>query len=186
MMLKRISSPALDVTSYKSEDKLSGYIWMGIDQSLTGFAICVIDEDGNYVAEVMKPKTRGTQRLIDICAYLSRSVDLYRPVDVAMEGTVVHSTSASILGELAGVVKIELWPIRPLIVPPTSLKKFVTGAGNVQKSTMMMSALKRYGVEIPNDNAVDAYGLARIVRGTSITKVEEQIIQKLTDTKFRE
>lgn len=173
---------------FKSEDKLTENVWMGIDQSLTGFAVCALDDQGNYHVEVLRPRNRGVQRLDEISRFLRQSYRRWNPHDVAMEGTVVQSTSASVLGELSGVMKLTLFNAGclPMIVPPTTLKKFVTGQGNVAKSRMMMSALKRYGVEIPDDNAVDAYGLARIVRGTAITKVEEQIITKLSDPKFRE
>lgn len=161
-------------------------LWMGIDQSLTGFAVCILDANGEYYIEVYRPATRGTRRLVDIQQFLKHHVQRWSPEDIAMEATVLRSTSASILGELSGAVKLALYPTTPLIIPPTTLKKFVTGSGNAQKNQMMMNTLKRYKVEIPDDNAVDAYGLARIVRGTSITKVEEQIITKLSDPKFRE
>lgn len=46
------------------------------------------------------------------------------------------------------------------VVPPTSLKQFVTGKGNANKDLMMMSVLKNWDIETKNNNEADAVGLA--------------------------
>jgi Holliday junction resolvasome RuvABC endonuclease subunit len=170
-----------------------GVVWMGIDQSLTAFAVSVLDKNGAHDTKVLKPKTRGATRLAEIDAFLAELLTYWKSgpgiADVAMEGTVVHSASASVLGELAGVVKLRLHHAgyRPLIVPPLSLKKFVIGnAKNAAKSHMLMATYKRYGVEFTDDNAADAYGLARIARGDCISQFEVDVIKKLSDPKYRE
>jgi Holliday junction resolvasome RuvABC endonuclease subunit len=164
-------------------------IWLGIDQSLTGFAVCALDSFDHYEIGVLQSKARGAERLFEIKQYLQLVLKGWNYDDVAMEGTVVHSASASVLGELAGVVKVTLFEHahQPLIVPPLTLKKFVIGnAKSSQKSHMLLAAYKRYGVDIPNDNAIDAYGIARIVRGVPQGAVEKSVIEKLSDPKFRE
>lgn len=165
-------------------------VWIGIDPSLTAFAVCAIDDKTHYVAQVLTPEPRGVQRLWVIQTFLGNFLRNFETIhDVALEGTVVNSASASVLGELSGAVKLELRShgIYPLQVPPMSLKKFVLGASvRQQKSHMMMATLKRYFVEIPDDNAVDAYGLSRIARGMPISKIEEQVLAKLADPKFRD
>lgn len=176
--------------TFSSEDPPEDPIWMGIDQSLTGFAVCLLDDAGRYNIRVAQPKTRGVERLAELDEFLEDILTQTAYVqDVAMEGTVVHSTSASVLGELAGVVKMRLhrFGYSPLIVPPLTLKKFVVGnARNAAKSHMLLATYKRYGVELSDDNAADAYGLARIVRGSTITKVEADVVLKLADPKYRE
>jgi Holliday junction resolvasome RuvABC endonuclease subunit len=173
--------------------EISGVVWMGIDQSLTAFAVSVIDKNGIHDTRVLKSKLRGVSRLDEIDAWLAETLTYWKAgagiADVAMEGTVVHSASASVLGELAGVVKLRLHHagFRPLIVPPMSLKKFVIGnAKNAAKSQMLMATYKRYGVEFSDDNAADAYGLARISRGECLTQFEVDVVKKLSDPKFRE
>ena len=177
------------IQTYQSETSPDQPVWIGIDQSLTGFAICVLDKEDNYSIAVLHPTNKGAARLQDIYVYLDAAVATWNPEDIAMEGTVVHSASASVLGELSGVVKLCLnkGGYTPLIVPPLTLKKFVIGnAKSAQKSHMLLQTYKRYGVELPDDNAADAYGLARIVRGQTISVAEEQILTKLAHPKFRE
>jgi crossover junction endodeoxyribonuclease RuvC len=49
----------------------------------------------------------------------------------------------------------------PLIVPPTSLKKFVTGRGNAKKNEMLLGVYKQWGVEFSDDNQADAFALEK-------------------------
>jgi Holliday junction resolvasome RuvABC endonuclease subunit len=67
-----------------------------------------------------------------------------------------------------------------------TLKKFVSGKGTAKKQEMMLQAYKRYGVEINDDNAVDAYGLARIAAEYVTDSIEKEVILKLRDPKFRD
>jgi crossover junction endodeoxyribonuclease RuvC len=69
-------------------------------------------------------------------------------------------------------------------VPPSSLKKFVTGKGNADKPAMAVATYKRWGVELANDNEVDAYGLAQIARCLAgdcepETKAMREVIAKI-------
>lgn len=45
-------------------------------------------------------------------------------------------------------------------VPPTILKKFVTGKGNAKKELMIMNVYKRFQLECQNDDEADAVALA--------------------------
>jgi Holliday junction resolvasome RuvABC endonuclease subunit len=176
---------------------------VGIDQSLTGFAVAVVDvvEPSNYEIWVYKSPYRGVQRLNDIAEWLTAKLDFLDGngndiYDIAMEGSVLQSQSASVLGELIGTVKLTLFTVfkdsnsqilrTPLQVPPMTLKKFVSGKGNAKKDEIMLQIYKRYGVEINENNAADAYGLARIASESVIDAVEKDIIVKLRDPKFRD
>lgn len=44
-------------------------------------------------------------------------------------------------------------------VPPKTLKKFATGSGNASKSDMRMALYKRGGIDLADDNQVDAWWL---------------------------
>jgi Holliday junction resolvasome RuvABC endonuclease subunit len=110
-------------------------------------------------------------------------------VDVAMEGYAFGSQMANMLGELGGMVKLTLldFGIYPLIVPPTNLKKYVTGKGNgISKSQMLLYVYKKWGVDFTDDNAADSYALARLVAGMHETAYEKEVYDKLQDPKFRE
>lgn len=52
--------------------------------------------------------------------------------------------------------------LRCVVVPPTTLKKFVTGSGAAKKDMMLLEVYKRWGLTAKNDNEADAIGLAMI------------------------
>ena len=56
-------------------------------------------------------------------------------------------------------------------VPPTVLKKFISGKGNAAKDALILPLYKKWGYEHSSDNVRDAYGLARI--GYSIDHIDE-------------
>ena len=106
-----------------------------------------------------------------------------------MEGYAFGSQMANMLGELGGMVKLSLFDVDlyPLIVPPTSLKKYVTGKGQgIPKSQMVLHVYKKWGAEFSDDNAADSYALAQLVSGQRTLAYEKEIYDKLQDSKFRE
>lgn len=172
--------------------------WVGIDQSYSGFAITVLSEDSSYETTVAKFDSAGGERLSEIQSHLAdtlaRTKECCPVQDVAMEGYAYGSIMANKLGELGGVVKLTLHGItelgdgkNPMIVPPTSLKKYVTGRGNgVQKNQMLLQVFKKWGVEFPDDNAADSYGLAHLVSGKGSMAYEKEIYEKLQTAENRE
>ena len=164
-------------------------VYLGIDQSYSGFALTAY-QNGNYYSEVYKSDMRGIDRLRDIQAHVMNWLHQFDNVtDVAMEGYAFGSQMANMLGELGGMVKLTLldFGIYPLIVPPTSLKKYVTGKGQgISKSQMLLHVYKKWGAEFTDDNAADSYALARIVSGSHELAYEKEIYDKLQDPKFRE
>lgn len=175
---------------------------IGIDQSLTGFALTILDTDDptKYRTWVYKSPFKGVKRLVNISSWLVEKLELVEDryvVDVAMEGTVLASHSALVLGELAAVVKIVFWSFFedydhqdhlrvPLQIPPMTLKKYAAGKGNAKKQEMLMQIYKRYGIEFNDDNAADSYALARIAAKLHINDVEKQIIEQIKDPKYRD
>lgn len=167
---------------------VDGRVHVGIDQSYSGFAVTLFNQSGYYTT-VYKSDKRGIERLRDIRDHLSFTLGNVDVVDVAIEGYAFGSQMANMLGELGGMVKLELLNMGhyPLIVPPTSLKKYATGKGQgVAKSQIMLQVYKKWGVEFSDDNAADSYVLARIVAGTHTLEYEKEIYEKLLDPKFRE
>jgi crossover junction endodeoxyribonuclease RuvC len=164
-------------------------VYLGIDQSYSGFAITAY-QDSNYYTEVFKSDKKGIERLRDIQAYVMDSLYQYPKVtDVAMEGYAFGSQMANMLGELGGMVKLTLldFGIYPLIVPPTNLKKYACGKGNgVSKSQILLHVYKNWGAEFTDDNAADSYVLAHLVSGSYTRAYEKEVYLKLQDPKFRE
>jgi hypothetical protein len=174
-------------------------IALGIDQSLTAFAITAVSvaDPTKYQTKVYKSPHRGVRRLADIRNWLDGEIegllfDGHTIVDIAMEGTVLASQAALMLGELSATVKLVLWDFfddhlkTPLLVPPMTLKKYAAGKGNAKKQEMLLQMYKRWGIEFNDDNAADSYGLARIAAGIAINSVESEIIDKIKDPKYRE
>jgi Holliday junction resolvasome RuvABC endonuclease subunit len=175
------------------KDLDDGSVHLGIDPSLTGFALCAISKKDpkTFLGGVYKSPYRGADRLLDIEMAVDNFTSDFQIADLAIEGTVLRSQSASILGELSGVVKTWLLRehgLRPLQVPPTSLKKYVTGKGTgVQKNQMLLAVYKKWGVTFDDDNVADAYGLARFVAGGHTLAYERETYDKIAlDPKFRD
>jgi crossover junction endodeoxyribonuclease RuvC len=164
-------------------------IYLGIDQSYSGFAITAY-QNGSYYTEVFKSDKKGIERLRDIQSYVMDSLYQYSNItDVAMEGYAFGSQMANMLGELGGMVKLTLFDfgIYPLIVPPTNLKKYACGKGNgVSKSQILLHVYKNWGAEFTDDNAADSYVLAHLVSGSYTKAYEKEVYLKLQDPKFRE
>jgi Holliday junction resolvasome RuvABC endonuclease subunit len=188
---------------------LPGNVSIGIDQSLTGFAVTALNVDKPEAFEtwVYKSPYSGVRRLADIRWWLLNKFDFldsnnHRVVEVAMEGTVLASHSALKLGELAGLVKLSIWDYfdgnlnsvipfeeeirRPLQIPPMTLKKYATGKGTAKKQEMLLQMYKRWGVEFNDDNAADSYALARLAAGVAIDAVERAITEQIKDLKYRD
>jgi crossover junction endodeoxyribonuclease RuvC len=67
-----------------------------------------------------------------------------------------------------------------------TLKKYATGKGTSKKQEMLMQIYKRWGVEFNDDNAADAYALARLAGGIAIDAVETAVVEQIKDIKFRD
>lgn len=186
-----------------------GDVTIGIDQSLTGFAMTAmnIKKPEAYETWVYKSPKSGVQRLSDIRWWMMNKFDFLdgqrcRIKDIAMEGTVLASHSALKLGELAGLVKLSIWDYfdgnlnsvipfedhlrTPLQIPPMTLKKYAAGKGNAKKQEMLMQIYKRWGIEFNDDNAADSYALARLAAGIVINDVEKAVVEQVKDPKYRD
>jgi hypothetical protein len=165
-------------------------VYLGIDQSYSGFAITALVDKDNYYTEVYKSDKRGVDRLLDIQAHVMNWLKEFDNIkDVAMEGYAFGSQMANMLGELGGMVKLTLldFGIYPLIVPPTNLKKYACGKGQgISKSQILLHVYKNFGAEFTDDNAADSYVLAHIVSGSHTRKYEQEVYAKLQDPQFRE
>lgn len=175
---------------------------IGIDQSLTGFAVAAVSvaHPEQYEIWVYKSPYSGVERLLDIQNWLQEKFVFldeqgHDVQNAAIEGSVLASHSALKLGELAALVKITLYDMMifenpdvavPLQIPPMTLKKYATGKGNAKKQEMMLQIYKRWGVELNDDNAADAYALARLAAGSHTTEIEKAVVDQIKDPKYRD
>ncbi len=166
---------------------------IGIDPSLTGFAVAGWTPE-KFWTERYRSKLRGVQRLVDISFWLIDRLDVMTEYDVGMicmEGySFGAKSSREVLGELGGVIKVALYQALPepacypTLVPPPTLKKWTTGAGNCSKDQMMLGVYKKWGFDPPNNDEADAYALARLAAATLNPQIatlayEKNVIERL-------
>jgi len=96
------------------------------------------------------PKSRGTQRLVDVSAQVMDLVDLHGVEAVVIEGYAfaARSGQAFSIGELGGVVRYVLFNagIPFAEIAPTARAKFATGRGNSSKSEVVSAVSARTGI----------------------------------------
>jgi crossover junction endodeoxyribonuclease RuvC len=175
-----------------------GEVVLGIDPSLTGFAVTAISPDTwRFEAWLYRSKQRGVERLLDIRNWLAETMTRlvehdFVILDVAVEDTVVASYSATSMGELSGMVRmfcaenLEGSAQYPLKVPPTVVKKYATDRGNAKKNEVLLAVFKKWGVEFRDDNLADSYVLARICAQSADTVYEQQVLDKIDEARFRD
>jgi hypothetical protein len=174
-------------------------LYIGIDQSYSAFAVAVYNADTGKHEVFRKGFSAqsygsGIDRLIEIRRWVFgrlMALDGMRSIRrVAMEGYArERKNGREESGELAVIVKLACLEVLPnpvgypAIVPPTSLKKYVTGTGRADKARMLLAVYKKWGAEFTDHNEADAYGLARLAHhldsGVGGTKYENEVISKL-------
>lgn len=155
-------------------------IIVGIDPSLTGLAVCTYYDNGEYGMQTFSSEPATTlEARLERYVYLARKAidDIPKDCPVFLEGYSFGSRGSAVLtmAEFGGVFRF-LLSRRAYVragsyfvdalgiteVPPTCLKKFVTGKGTADKTAMAMGAYKRWSVEFRTNDEVDAYSLARM------------------------
>ena len=160
---------------------------LALDLSLTatGWATS-LDEHGVYT-----PTSKGTERLLDLADFLMEFCGRDELPDLAvLEGYSFGSRGRATfsIAEWGGVARYLLadYDIPTAEVPPAVLKKYATGKGTSPKPTMRMELYKRSGLDIADDNTVDALWLlaaAHQATGTplwSMPKVNVDALDKVT------
>lgn len=164
---------------------------MGVDTSTkTGYAIL----EGGSILKVgvihYKPSEDRFERYACYALSLLGLVEQYNIDLVVIEGYSFGSKfNHQIQYELGAVLRYSLWEAGKQFVevPPTSLKKFVTGKGNVKKDLMLLGVYKRWGLDTEDDNEADAYGLAQFGRAlvgeeTGVPQVNLSAVEKLLES----
>ena len=167
---------------------------MGVDTSTkTGYV--VLDDEGD-VAKVgvvyHKPQDNRFARFARYTKGISELVAAYGVDLVIIEGySYAGKFTNSLQYELGACVRMKLWQdeVKFVEVPPTSLKKFVTGKGNIKKDLMLLAVYKRWDFDTEDDNEADAYGLAQFGRAligepTGVPAVNFTAVEKLLESKL--
>ena len=138
---------------------------LGIDPSLnsTGIAFRVGGKVNAYC--IGGGTFRGIARIKHVRNAVNTALDTYAPSLVIYEGYALGFRGKSNiifdLGELGGVLKLLILErgIDILLVPPTSLKMFVTGKGNAKKEQVSLALEQNHGLSFSTSDQYDAAGL---------------------------
>ncbi len=155
-------------------------IALGIDLSLTGTGLSVVEGDRLLFSECYKPKNKsGPTRLIEIRHKVSETIDKYQPELICIEGYSFGSRGRAVFqtGELGGLIRVLLHKtgIKWLEITPSQVKKFAAGVGNCGKDIIMQQVYKRWGMEFKTSDEADAFILAKI--GTILLGYKEKLIK---------
>lgn len=157
-------------------------LYCGIDLSFTGTGIVIIDE-ANKVLNKVLISTKTDKITEDRIIFIYNSFRTFRKdtlnsltsakrypsgfrIKYGIEGIAFGSRGQRAFqqGALHYYFRIRLRKKSPAIVPPSQLKRFVTGNGRATKSLMLLQIYKRFGEEFNDDNLGDAYSLARYIK----------------------
>jgi len=170
------------------------FYFLGIDQSLQHTGLAIVNSNGaieKTAALIVAGKLSGAERLFRIVQDFRGFLHGTLITAAAIEGYSVESTNRPFdLGEVSGAFRAEYYSLfrhELLVVPPTSLKKYVTGASGAEKELMVSTVKTRWGLESDDDNIADAVGLAQMARSTHLgefsTRTQREAVTKLTRPK---
>lgn len=156
--------------------------FVGIDPSLQSTGLYFFGRDGqfpNYTYETpiyaqIDTKPKDFPNSINRCLYIADLIvqliqeqigdDSKVSLVVCEDYFVGRSHGAVIsLAELGTMIRYKIllnkYPL--CVVPPKTVKKFVTGNGNAKKQQMMDTVLQRWGFKASTDNLADACGMSK-------------------------
>lgn len=155
-----------------AEPRQPEHLFIGIDQSYTGFGLVVLDETGkchqkSLLKYPLNKFKNEADRLVkiydDLLMYFGIHLGSGAQIHIGMEGYAYGAKlNREKLGELGAIVKLTSYLVygqAPTVVPPTSLKSFITGSGKSGKDDMV-KAIQELDPDIKDNNLADAYGLA--------------------------
>jgi len=159
--------------------------FIGLDLSLNGTGLVAINENIEIIEKkLIKSNVKDIieDRYINISHSIMSILKSLKPIQkIYIEG-LSYGSSGSNGAQLAGIHFITRTEIRRTfqfdnyvngkllltysdlvkIVPPTTLKKFITGKGQCKKNLMLLNVFKKFGETFDDDNLADAYSLARL------------------------
>jgi Holliday junction resolvasome RuvABC endonuclease subunit len=144
---------------------------LAIDPSLSNTACVYGNAQSCDIATFGSPPDDGTvaARVARYSGLCTRVIDWInsRPIEaIYIEGYSLSSNRPGdkFLTEFGGVLRWTLASIQPRFfeIPPSTLKKFVTGKGSDKKEIVAANITKRWGVLFETTDEFDAYGCYRL------------------------
>jgi crossover junction endodeoxyribonuclease RuvC len=141
---------------------------VAFDPSLNSLGFAHNDNDEISYGAVTPGKRKCMSRLNFHHDWVEDILAKVAPDLVVIEGYAmgVRGKSNNIynMGEVGGIIRLLAYKSGAaiLLVPPKTLKKFVTGNGNSDKDAMMQQVKETWGNHVNNDDEADAIGLLHL------------------------
>jgi Holliday junction resolvasome RuvABC endonuclease subunit len=112
----------------------------------------------------IRTKATGDWRLQDLRDAVGNLIDETGPTLVVFEDLPmgIRNAAAGALGMLHGAIRVAILDYLTLpwlTITPATLKTYATGRGNAPKPDLRMELYKRTGLDVADDNQVDAWWL---------------------------
>jgi len=147
---------------------------LGLDLSLQSTGYVLLDdqvlEDVVWSGRVDGSDVRDVERLRLFDEWIRSGLKTHKPDVCAIEsyayGMPQGLTRAFSLGELGGVIKLAVAQARiPIhLIASNTWKMKLCGRGRIDKRDATMEIFKRYGVEFPSQDTLDAWAVAMTLR----------------------
>jgi crossover junction endodeoxyribonuclease RuvC len=170
---------------------------IGIDLSLNATGVCssqssqIFNTIHGYGFIEVEPKSKGIPRW-NMIREAIRSIlsEVGRNSVVFIEGYSfgAHSRSVTGLAEIGGIIRMDLHDhgVKFIEIPPTVLKKFVTGKGICKKDIILKEVYRRWNMDLSSHNLADAFGLVKLGEATlnptaihNLTKDQKSVAAKI-------
>lgn len=149
-------------------------LFAGIDPSLSGTGVIVIDNDNNIIDQKLISTKCNKKDMYDIenrILYIIKELEFLLKYQENLRFVLIEGISYGSKGEGAAQLAALNYFVRVFLLQnkicykeatPSQLKKFVTNVGNCKKNLMLKEVYKKWGVDFNDDNLADAYSLARL------------------------
>jgi len=146
--------------------------YIGIDPSLTGCAVAVVDQDGQFKeSRRFGNKLKGMERLVFVRDQVKNILNDYNWKNqikaIGIEGYARGAKNwREEAGELGGALRILLYEnkIKYIDIAPGQLKKFATGKGNAPKDQILLDVYRKWKIAFRSHDEADAFVAAQIAR----------------------
>jgi Holliday junction resolvasome RuvABC endonuclease subunit len=144
--------------------------FLGIDASLTNTGITLLISPTQYTSFSIKAKGGTQLERMELIAEQLLSFIVEQNIDpmegtACIEGGSYHSNGMIYqMGQLTGMIihALHQFYVNPMEIPPSQVKKFISGVGSASKQCVMDSIKARYREAFTDDNQADSYALALI------------------------
>jgi len=146
--------------------------FLGIDPSFSATGVVILDREGKVIKEEVISTKHDPNNQYDIetrMLYVVEKLNFvldYPEIKLTYIEEISFGSSGSGSDQLAALnyfIRVFLLQNKFVFytVPPTTLKKFITGNGQCKKNLMLKEVYKRWTVDYVDDNLCDAYSLSR-------------------------